>query len=97
MSDDPNSPRVLLSVASEVEAAGIVTALAGYDIEATVTGGFTLGFRTEAPGDAKILVRLADLDRARQALAEIRGEQGQIDWSMIDVGSCDPLDAPPTE
>lgn len=94
MSDDPNSTCVLLSVANEVVAAGIVTALEGYDVKAVVTGGFTSNFRAEAPGDVKILVRRTDLERARQALAEIRGEQGEIDWSEIDVGPDDEADSP---
>jgi len=34
-----------------------VTALAEYDIEASVTGGFTSGLKAEAPGDVQILVR----------------------------------------
>jgi len=97
MSDDPNSPSLLLAVATEPEAAAIVTALSDYDIQATVTGSFTLGFRAEAPGDAKILVRRADLDRARLALVEIRRDHGQIDWSQIDVGSRRDEEAPRAE
>ena len=86
MADDPNRPCVLLLAANEVEAGGIVTALAEYDIEASVTGGFTSGLKAEAPGDVQILVRCSDLDRAKLALAEIRQDQGKIDWSTIDVG-----------
>jgi hypothetical protein len=96
MADDPNAPRVLLSVASDIEAASIVTALDARDIGATATGGFTSSFRAEAPGTIKVIVRRADLDRAQRALAEIREEQGQIDWSKIDVGQDDDMDAPPT-
>ena len=48
MSRDPNSPSSLLSVANEIEAAGIVTALAGYDIEASTVGGFTAGYKAKA-------------------------------------------------
>ena len=97
MTDDPNSPHVLLSVTNDVIAAGIVTALDARDIKATATGGFTSGFNTAAPGDVKVLVRYADLERARRALAEIQGEQGEINWSEIDVGQCDPFDTPPTD
>jgi hypothetical protein len=86
MADDPNRPCELLSVANEIEAAGIVTALAAYDIVASTTGAFTSGLRAEAPGDVHIVVRRSDLDRAKLALAEIRKDQGQIDWSAIDVG-----------
>ncbi len=86
MADDSERLQVLLSVPSEVEAAAIVTALAEHGIEASATGGYTSGFKAEAPGDVKVLVRHADFDRARRALAEIREEQGKIDWSQIDVG-----------
>jgi hypothetical protein len=85
MTDDPNSPRVLLSVASDVEAASIVTALDAYDIRATATGGFISGFRAEAPGDVKVIVKAVDLDRARQALAELQGQQGEIDWPQAEI------------
>ena len=86
MSDDPNGPCTLSSVANEIEAADIVTALAAYDIEASTVGGFTAGYKAEAPGTVQILVRRSDLERAKLALAEIREDQGTIDWSTIDVG-----------
>ena len=86
MTSDPQSPEVLLTLASEVEAAAIVTALAGYDIQAAATGGYTSGFKAEAPGYIRVLVRREDLDRAKRALVEIREGQGEIDWSRIDVG-----------
>ena len=50
------------------------------------TGGFTAGFRAEAPGDVQIIVRQADLEQARRALEKIQGEQPEIDWSKVDVG-----------
>ena len=96
MRDDPNNPHVLMSVSSEVEAAGIVTALAEHDIEAFTTGGFTAGFRAEAPGDIQVIVKQIDLDRARQAMAEIRKERGETDWSKIDVGEPEEPDTSPT-
>ena len=63
-----------------------MTALAGYDIEAFATGGATAGFKAEAPGSVQVLVRRADLERAERALAEIEKDEGEIDWSKIDVG-----------
>jgi hypothetical protein len=86
MVGESSSPTALVSAANEIEAAGIVSALAAYDIEASVTGGFTSGFKAEAPGSVQIVVRQSDLDRARAALAEIRADEGKIDWSTIDVG-----------
>ena len=70
MKPDPESPETLLSVANEIEAAAIVGYLEQCGIKAFAAGGYTAGFKAEAPGDVKILVRQADLDRARQAMAE---------------------------
>ena len=72
MTADPNRPEPLLSVRTEIEATAIVTALAGYGIEAFAVGGYTAGFRAEAPGNVQVLVKHANLDRAKQALGEIR-------------------------
>jgi hypothetical protein len=85
MVSDPNSPDVLLSVANEVEAAAIVTALAEYDIHAISVGGYTSGFKAEAPGNVAIVVKLTDFDRAKAALEEICRDQREIDWSQVDV------------
>jgi hypothetical protein len=85
MTPDPNRPDVLLSVSSEIEAAAIVTALAEYGVQALTVGGYISGFQAAAPGDVAIVVKLADFDRAKQALAEIRQQQSDIDWSKVDV------------
>jgi len=85
MTSDPNRPEVLLSAANEIEAAAMATALAEYGVEAFAAGGYTSGFKAEAPGNVNILVKHADLDRAREALAEIRRQQDEIDWSKVDV------------
>ena len=85
MTPDPDNPEVLLSVANEIEAGAIVTALAEYGIEAFAAGGYTSGFKAEAPGWVKVLVAREDLDRAKQVLAEIREGQTEIDWSSVDV------------
>jgi hypothetical protein len=86
MADQSNSPCALLSAANEIEAAGIVTALAEYGIEASVTGEYTYGLPLSTPDIVQILVRQCDLERAKQALDEIRKDQSDIDWSKIDVG-----------
>lgn len=85
MRSDPNRPEVLLSVSNEIEAGVIVTALAEYGIEALTTGGYTSGFKAEAPGYVAILVKQADLDRAKQALAEIQQQKDEVDWANVDV------------
>ena len=50
------------------------------------TGGYISGFKAEAPGDIKVLVRHSEAGQARQMLDQIRQEQTEIDWSEIDVG-----------
>ena len=86
MPADPNNPEVLTSVRTDVEAAAIVGALAALGIEASTTGGYTAGFRAEAPGFVNVIVKYADLHRARNALAEIKRDQTDVDWSQVDVG-----------
>ena len=95
MITDPNNPEVLVSVPSEVEAAAIVTALAARGVQASMTGGYTAGFRAEAPGEVNVIVRRADLVQAKRTLAEIKEDQANIDWSQVDVG--EPDDEPPLE
>jgi hypothetical protein len=97
MAHDPNSPRALVSVPNEGSAAGIVTALAEQGIQASVTGGFTAGFQAEAPGQVQVVVRLADLERAKQALAELHEDEEEVDWSQVDVGSPEDSGAEPND
>lgn len=97
MAGDAMSPEVLVSVPSEMEAAAIVDALAEHGIRARAVGGYTSGFRAEAPGDVKVVVGRADLARARELLAEIRSEPVEVDWSEVDVGDGLPGEDEPTE
>jgi hypothetical protein len=83
---DPNNPEVLTSVCTDVEAAAIVSALAALGVEASTTGGYTAGFRAEAPGRVNVIVKYADLGRAKNALAEIERNRPEVDWSQVDVG-----------
>ena len=85
MSTDPNNPEVLTFVGSDIEAAAIVAALAARGIEATTTGGFTAGFRAEAPGDVNVVVRHADLERAVRIFNELEDDPN-FDWSQVDIG-----------
>jgi hypothetical protein len=91
MATDPVSPEVLVSVPDEMEAAAIVGALSQHGIRAHTVGGYTSGFRAEAPGMVKVMVGHGDLDRARELLAEIHAEPGKVDWSNVDVGDRTPL------
>jgi hypothetical protein len=77
---------VAASVTNEADAAMMVAALADHGIEAVSPGGYTAGFRAEAPGDVKVVVKQAELQRAREVLAKVQAENESIDWSQVDVG-----------
>jgi len=71
MSDDQK----LTTVAerpTETSAALLVNVLQDAGIKAVAVGGFTAGFRAEAPGWVQIKTLAADAPRAREVLAEIR-------------------------
>jgi len=50
----------------------LVAVLKDAGIRAVATGGFTAGFKAEAPGVVKVQTFEADADRARQVISEIR-------------------------
>ncbi len=89
MKTDPNNPEILVRVPGDLEAAAIVNALATFGIEASTTGGYTAGFRAEAPGQVNVIVRHKDLQHAKQALAEFKQGETEVDWSQVDVGEPD--------
>ena len=86
MDSDPYSLKILVRVTTEVEAAAVQGALAEQGIDAVTTGGFTSGFKAEAPGNVAVQVREADVARARAILRELRDDPQEIDWSQVDVG-----------
>lgn len=71
MADDPNQLAVLTTVPTETHAALIIAALDERGVQAQTTGELTSAFRAEAPGGVRIVVRQADLERAREALRDI--------------------------
>jgi hypothetical protein len=79
----------LTTVTSEYEATAIVSALEAEGIRATTVGGFTAGFRTEAPSGATVVVLEDDLPRAKQVLADLRAHGAGVDWSKVDVDEAD--------
>jgi hypothetical protein len=85
------TPEVLVSVPDEMEAAAIVGALGEHGIRAQAVGGYTSGFRAEAPGMVKVIVGRGDLARATELLDEIHAGPGRVDWSTVDVGDRTPL------
>jgi hypothetical protein len=69
----------------EWQASLVRETLAAEGIPCEIAGAFTGNFRAEAPGRVKLLVRLADLERAEVAI-RLRKEQAQsIDWSQVDI------------
>ena len=94
MHDPDKNPETLLSVPNDLEAAMIVSALAAHQVDATTSGEFTSGFRAEAPGEVKVLVRRCDLERARRVLRELTGnesparaESGAVELASWRVGT----------
>jgi hypothetical protein len=79
----------LVSFPHEAGAAAVVAALSEHGIRAESVGGFTAGFRAEAPGDVHIMVFADDLGRAQHVLAEIRAANRNFDWSNVNVGEPD--------
>ena len=88
MSTDPESPKVVKSVPSEIEGAAIVATLADHGIKASTTGDFTSGFRAEAPGWVEVVVKAEDFERAEKILSTHLDEK-PVDWSKVDVGEPD--------
>ncbi len=87
--DNQDKLITLVRINDEIQASLVVAALAESGILATATGGFTAGFRAEAPGYVDVVVSDKDLPRARQVLASIEMEQQPVDWSQVDVGRPD--------
>ena len=88
-SSDPNNAVTLIRFKSEIESVALLAALAEMDIHGTMTGSFTTGFRTEAPGDVAVIVRQRDLPKALEVLTELEATKNDIDWSTVDVGMPD--------
>jgi hypothetical protein len=84
--NDPDAPEVLTFVLTDTEAIAVVAALKGCGIHASTTGGYTAGFRAQAPGQLQVIVRRHELQLARQVLADIKEDAAEIDWSQVDVG-----------
>ena len=59
---------------SEVAASILVSVLQDEGIRAIATGGFTAGFRAEAPGMVRVQTLESDAERAKQIIAELREE-----------------------
>jgi len=69
---DPNSPQVLTTALTEQEAALIVNHLDAQGIRADIWGARGLAAWPDVPRDIRIVVRQADLSRAKEALDRVR-------------------------
>ena len=76
----------------DIEAQLITNLLADTGIEAMVTGGALAGFRAEAPANVCVVVRAADAEAAREALAAARPTIDEAD-----VGDDSPADTQATK
>ena len=68
---------------TETEASILVSVLADEGIKAVATGGFTAGFRTEAPGWVSVQTLESDAQRAKEVLAELTAHPQE--WPGEDV------------
>jgi hypothetical protein len=85
MNLDDEHLETLTSVQSEFEAKAIVAALEEEGIRATAVGGFTSGFKAEAPGYVSVIVNETDLERAKKVLDDLKSHRSDIDWSQVDT------------
>ena len=76
MPHEEDATVLLAVVPSELEASLIVAALEGDGIVAQASGGMASGFRAEAPGGVRILVRASDRERALEILLSETPELG---------------------
>ena len=58
--------------ATEVEASILVNVLRDAGIKAVAVGGFTAGFRAEAPGWVQVKTLAEDAERSKVVISEIR-------------------------
>ena len=68
MALDPNSPQVLTKVRTEQEATLLVNHLAAEGIKAHIAGAGTSTGWPEVPSDVQVVVRQADVARAKELL-----------------------------
>jgi membrane protease YdiL (CAAX protease family) len=72
MPEKPNTLEVLVRVPTEAEASLIVQSLADQGISAKAIGGYTSGFKADAPGDVSVVVKCCELAHAAHILAAVR-------------------------
>jgi hypothetical protein len=84
---DPLSPQRLASFTSELQAEVLVDALATEGIRGMAVGGYTAGFRAEAPGEVQVVVASRDLLLAREILEAFEAEAASAVKSESERGA----------
>ena len=77
---DHKDDEKLVTVATrptEAGAAVLVAVLADEGIRAVATGGFTSGFKAEAPGWVSVQTLESDAEKAREIIAELKTDPAQ--------------------
>ena len=72
MRTDPDDPQVVASLLTEIEAADLAAHLESLGIRAHVWGANSTIAWPEVPRDVQVVVRQADLLRAREAIRQLR-------------------------
>jgi hypothetical protein len=90
---EPDKLVTLANLAGEIEATLLANELKNQGIRAEASGVMTAGFRAEAPGSVKVLIRAADHAEAKRVMDEYFESRKAIDWDQVDVG--EPENEPP--
>ena len=86
MTAEASSLEVLTQVPNEIEATLIANDLESEGLMSVLTGVNTASFQAEAPGMVSVMVRHADLERARQIMMTVQNRAADTDWEHVDVG-----------
>ncbi len=83
---DPHKTATLTETPTEAAAVLVCDALARHGVRAVYNGDLVAGWRAQAPGLVRVLVRADELDLAKRLLAEEGVDGAGVDWSRVDVG-----------
>lgn len=90
---DHSEPITLAIFPDEMYAQMLVDALSDEGIMAQVAGGITGGFRAEAPGMVKVLVRATDAERAKSIFSDWEHGAKAVDWDNVDIRGDDDVES----
>jgi hypothetical protein len=93
MGDDPHNPELLIAVPTPGEAGLLVDALQQHGIRAWFNAEPSVFYKVLPPFEVAVFVPREQIEQAHAALADIRREEADVDWSQVDVG--EPDEGPP--